>query len=83
MINSNVGPIVYRFSNTVMTYWPRIITFSTPLFNAFARRLELTVSNFPGESRVVRMSVGEDFVILVCFVLIAGGGRTDGQTEDS
>ena len=69
VINSNLGPISYRYWDTV-TYWPKITNFAHPLsFSALVSGWPLSnlwKSFTVPETRVFRAADGEDLVILTC-----------------
>ena len=87
MVNSNFVPSLHRFWDTA-TYWLKIANFPTPLsFNALAQGEPFRILDdfFIPKTRVLGLSVGEDFVILARLIFIqchrVSDRQTDGQTD--
>jgi len=84
VVNSNFGPILHRFWDTA-SYWLKIANFPYPLsFNALARGEPFRISGwifFIPKTRLLGLSVDEDFVILACVVFTQYQRVTDGQTD--
>ena len=84
VINSNFGPILHCFCDTA-TYWLKIVNFFlshsylTPSLGMkpFEFLDELCIA----KTRVLGLSLGEDFVILACVVFTQCQRVTDGQTD--
>jgi len=84
VINSNFGPIIAPFLR-----YSELLTencdFPTPLsFNTLARGEPFRISGsifYPENLRVLKLSVGEDLVILACVVFTQCQPVTDRQTD--
>ena len=97
VINSNLGPILHHYWDTV-TYWPKIANFAhlpshlVPAFGVTSFRIYGRALWFLKESsrqQFFQAADGEDLMILSCTVFdwstcvtdIRTDGQTDGQTE--
>ena len=84
VINSNFGHILHRFWDMV-TYWLKIVNFFLPHSHWMpllgVKPLEFLDEFFTRKTRVLGLSVGEDFVILACVVFTQCQGASDGRTD--
>ena len=82
VINSNFGPILRRFWDTA-TYWLKIANFphSHLTSSLGVNSLEFLNEFFIPKTRVLGLSVGEDFVILACVVFTRCQRVTDRRTD--
>jgi len=82
VINSNLGTVLHRFWDTA-TYSLKLRIFSYPTLiqrRRSGRTVLIFWMTFLSPRWVLRLSVGEDFVILACIILTQFQRVTDGRT---
>ena len=81
VFNSNLGPVLRGFRDTA-TYWMEFFLLNSHLTHSLGvNPFKFLDKFFVAKTRLFRLSVGEDFVILACVLLTQCQRVTDKRTD--